>query len=79
VTRDRDPGAADRRAVAVRALRDRNAEAFRLYAGMNSSMDRICAGYTDTELELLADFRRRRAPSPGIPPGVYSRHDCGRG
>jgi DNA-binding MarR family transcriptional regulator len=59
VTRDRDPGAADRRAVAVRALRDRNAEVFRLYAGMNSSMDRICAGYTDTELELLADFLRR--------------------
>jgi DNA-binding MarR family transcriptional regulator len=59
VTRDRDPDAADRRAVAVRALRDRNAELFRLYAGMNTSMDRICAGYNDAELELIADFLRR--------------------
>jgi len=59
VTRDRDPDASDRRAVAVRALRDRNAELFRLYSGMNTSMDQICAGYADTELELLADFLRR--------------------
>jgi DNA-binding MarR family transcriptional regulator len=59
VTRERDPGASDRRAVAVRALRDRNAELFRLYSGMNTSMDQICAGYADTELELLADFLRR--------------------
>jgi DNA-binding MarR family transcriptional regulator len=58
VTRARDPDAPDRRAVAVRALRDRNAELFRLYSGMNTSMDQICAGYTDTELELLADFLR---------------------
>jgi DNA-binding MarR family transcriptional regulator len=59
VTRDRDPGASDRRAVAVRALRDRSAEVFRRYAGMNTSMDQICAGYTEAELELLADFLRR--------------------
>jgi hypothetical protein len=26
---------------------------------MNTSMDQICAGYDDTELELLADFLRR--------------------
>lgn len=57
VSRDRDPS--DRRAVVVRARRDRNAELFRLFAGMNASMDQICAGYTDTELELLADFLRR--------------------
>ena len=59
VTRDRDPDAADRRAVTVRALRDRNAELFQLYAGMNTSMDQICAGYSDSELELLADFLHR--------------------
>jgi DNA-binding MarR family transcriptional regulator len=59
VTRDRDPDASDRRAVAVRALRDRNAELFRLYAGMNAAMDELCAGYTEAELELLADFLRR--------------------
>src|SRR5262245_36797320 len=54
ITRDRDP--ADRRAVIVRALRDRNADVFRLYSGMNTSMDRLCSGYADSELELLADF-----------------------
>ena len=57
VARDRDPS--DRRAVIVRVRRDRAAELFRLYAGMNTSMDQICADYTDTELELLADFLRR--------------------
>jgi len=59
ITRDRDPDAADRRAVTVRARRDRSADVYRLYAGMNASMDRICAGYTDDELKLLAAFLRR--------------------
>jgi DNA-binding MarR family transcriptional regulator len=57
VARRRDPS--DRRAVVVQAVRDRNAELFGLYSGMNTSMDQICAGYDDTELELLADFLRR--------------------
>jgi DNA-binding MarR family transcriptional regulator len=57
LTRERDP--ADRRAVVIRARRDRNAELYRLLSGMNSSMDDICAGYTDAELELLADFLHR--------------------
>lgn len=57
VSRDRDPS--DRRAVVVRALRDRGAELFRLYGGMNTSIDRICAGYSDDQLEVLADFLRR--------------------
>ena len=57
VARDRD--ATDRRAVVVRTRRERGAELFRLYSGMNTSVDRICAGYTDAELELLADFLRR--------------------
>jgi DNA-binding MarR family transcriptional regulator len=57
ITRERDP--TDRRAVAVRALRDRNAALFRLYSGMNIAMDQICAEYRETELELLADFLRR--------------------
>jgi DNA-binding MarR family transcriptional regulator len=59
VVRERDPDAADRRAVAVRAVRGRNAELFRLYAGMNTALDEICAEYTDAELELIADFLRR--------------------
>ena len=63
VARERDPS--DRRAVVVRALRDRNAELMRLYSGMNASMDEICGGYGDTELELLADFLRRTANAGG--------------
>jgi len=59
VARERDPS--DRRAILVRALRDRGAQLIRLYAGMNTLMDEICAGYEDTELELLADFLRRTA------------------
>src|SRR6266576_6193774 len=59
VARDRDR--TDRRAVRVRALRDRGAEVLRLYSGMNASMDQICAGYSDTELELLAGFLPRTA------------------
>src|SRR5258706_8442303 len=59
IVRDRDP--ADRRAVLVRVLRNRNAEIMRLYSGMNSSMSDICAGYRDAELEVIADFLRRTA------------------
>src|SRR5215204_2311689 len=63
VTRERDPS--DRRAVVVKALRDRNGELLRLYSGMNASMDEICAGYGESELELLADFLRRTAKAGG--------------
>jgi DNA-binding MarR family transcriptional regulator len=59
VTRERDPS--DRRAVTVRARRDRTAELIGLYSGMNTSMDDVCARYTDTELDLVADFLRRTA------------------
>ena len=57
ISRERDPS--DRRAVLVRALRNRGAEIFQLYRGMNSAVDEICARYSDAELELLADFLRR--------------------
>ncbi|VVJ23988.1 Transcriptional regulator [Amycolatopsis camponoti] len=59
IVRERDPEAADRRAVAVRAVRGRNAELFRLYAGMNTAMDDLCAGYSEEELALIAGFLRR--------------------
>src|ERR1700753_2796649 len=36
ISRERDPDAADRRAVAVRALPGRNADLFRIYSGMNT-------------------------------------------
>jgi DNA-binding MarR family transcriptional regulator len=57
VVRERDPS--DRRAVRIRALRDRNAELVRLYGGMNSSMNDICGSYSVAELAVLADFLRR--------------------
>ncbi|HYV65726.1 MAG TPA: MarR family transcriptional regulator [Myxococcales bacterium] len=57
VARERDPS--DRRAVVVRALRERIAGLARLYAGMNSSMSEICAGYSPAELEVLAGFLHR--------------------
>jgi len=59
VARGRDPS--DRRAVVVQIKRERMAELLRLYGGMNSAMDEICAGYQESELELLAGFLRRTA------------------
>lgn len=57
IVRDRDP--VDRRAVVLRSLRERNPEMFRLYSGMNTSMDKLLAGYTADELETIVDFLRR--------------------
>jgi DNA-binding MarR family transcriptional regulator len=59
VARERD--VQDRRAVLVRALPERSREVFRLYSGMNSALDEICAGYDQSQLELVADFMRRAA------------------
>ena len=59
IVRERDPEAADRRSVAVRAVPGRNGELFRLYAGMNTAMDELCAGYSEDELALIAGFLRR--------------------
>ena len=59
IARDRDT--ADRRAVVLRALRDRNPEILHLYSGMNGAMEQICSGYTEAELALLADFLHRTA------------------
>jgi DNA-binding MarR family transcriptional regulator len=59
IIRERDPEATDRRAVTVRAMRDRMGELFRLYSGMSTAMDEICDRYTDAELETIADFLTR--------------------
>ncbi|WP_433274046.1 MarR family transcriptional regulator [Actinosynnema sp. CS-041913] len=56
VARERDPDGTDRRAVLVRALKDRNPELFGLYSGMNSALDELLAGYDEDQLALLADF-----------------------
>ena len=49
----------DRRAVQIRSLRDRQGELYGMLAGMNRSIEEICAGYSDTELAVVADFLRR--------------------
>jgi DNA-binding MarR family transcriptional regulator len=62
IARDRDP--ADRRGVVVRAERGRGAEVLRLYlvdSGMNTALDQILAGYTESELGVLTDFLGRTA------------------
>lgn len=57
IARDRDPS--DRRAVVVRAIRERYAELMRQYAGMSRSMNKLIAGYSDDELDTIAGFMRR--------------------
>jgi len=57
IARERDPS--DRRAVVVRAVRERYAELMRQYAGMSRSMNKLLADYSDSELELIANFMRR--------------------
>jgi DNA-binding MarR family transcriptional regulator len=59
IVRERDADAPDRRAVTVRVVRDRGGEVFRLYSGMNRSVDQICADYSPAELDVIADFLRR--------------------
>jgi DNA-binding MarR family transcriptional regulator len=59
VARERDPS--DRRAVVIRVLPTRAAEVMRLFAGMNASLDQICATYNEGELEVLEGFLRRTA------------------
>jgi DNA-binding MarR family transcriptional regulator len=57
VARERDPS--DRRAVVVKAVRERYAELLKLYSGINRGMNKLLSEYSDSELELIADFMRR--------------------
>jgi DNA-binding MarR family transcriptional regulator len=57
ITRERDPS--DRRAVVVKAARDRYAELMRRYAPMNRAMNKLLTTYTDNQLETIADFLKR--------------------
>ena len=57
IVRERDPS--DRRAVRVRAVRDRYGQLLALYSGLSRSMNKLLADYSDTELALIADFMRR--------------------
>ena len=57
IIRERDPS--DRRAVVVGVVRDRFGELLGLYAGMARAMNTLLAGYSDRELEVIADFMRK--------------------
>ncbi|MEC3953894.1 MarR family transcriptional regulator [Nocardia sp. CDC153] len=57
----RERAAGDRRSVVVRTLPDRLGDLYRLLAGMNTSLDEICADYTLDELHLISEFLRRTA------------------
>src|SRR5437764_9898747 len=57
IVRERAPS--DRRAVQVRAVRDRYAELLSLYTGLSRSMNKLLSGYSDRELAVIADFMRR--------------------
>jgi DNA-binding MarR family transcriptional regulator len=70
----RERGATDRRAVSLRALPDRGGEVFRLYAGMNSALDKICSEYDEEQLTVIADFLRRSAAA-----GVDATRDLAAG
>ena len=63
ITRERDPD--DRRAITIRLTRSRSTEILRLFGGMNAEMARICAGYTDDELAVIAGFLHRVADAAG--------------
>jgi DNA-binding MarR family transcriptional regulator len=59
IVRERDPN--DRRAVVVRAVRDRQADLVRSYSGLSRSMNKLLATYSDEELHVIADFLQRCA------------------
>ena len=49
----------DRRAIAIRAVPDRQRDVFQLYSGMNASLDEILGSYSADELTVIVDFLRR--------------------
>lgn len=59
IVRERDPEASDRRAVTLRAVRERNSELFHVFSGMNRRMDEVLDRYSEPELEVIADFLRQ--------------------
>ncbi|GAB3457577.1 MarR family transcriptional regulator [Actinophytocola sediminis] len=63
VVRERDQQ--DRRAVVVSLRRERGGELYRLYGGMRSALDDICADYDQDQLATIAEFLGRVAAAGG--------------
>ncbi len=59
IARRRDT--ADRRSVVIAPLGKRAHELVQLYAGMNTEIDRICAGYNEGQLALIVEFLTKLA------------------
>jgi DNA-binding MarR family transcriptional regulator len=59
IMRERDP--ADRRGVTLQPVPGRRADVLRLASGMNAEVAKICADYSNDNLELIARFLRRTA------------------
>jgi len=59
VTRARAPG--DRRAVVLAAPPERQREVYAEFNGMNTRMGQILAGYSDDQLDTIADFLHQAA------------------
>ena len=57
IVRERD--ANDRRAVVVRAERERSRQLYELYRGVNASMEDFLTAYDETDLAVIADFLAR--------------------
>jgi len=57
IVRERD--AADRRAVVIRVLPERNGEVLALYAGMNARLAELCADYDEAQLDAITGFLAR--------------------
>src|SRR6478735_2833694 len=57
IVRERSPE--DRRAIVVRAAKERGAEIYQLYSGMNGSMEDLLDGYSERDLTVIADFLTR--------------------
>lgn len=57
IVRERD--ANDRRAVVVRVVKEKSADIFGLYSGMNAEMDALITGFDDEQLAAIAEFIER--------------------
>jgi DNA-binding MarR family transcriptional regulator len=63
IARERDRQ--DRRAVVVDVRRERGGELYRLYGGMRSALDDICADYDQEQLAMIAEFLERVGAAGG--------------
>jgi DNA-binding MarR family transcriptional regulator len=52
----RTPNPSDRRAILVQIIKAREAEVERMYSGLGSAVDDLCAEIEDDDLTVIADF-----------------------